>query len=154
MFIDFKEGGREGLARETERQGRGERCERETSISYLHAHSNRDQTCNRGMCLDWEWTPNLSVYGTTLQPIHLTRADVWPGACFLLGFLCFYNLHKCLLSILSLFLWILYVGGRVSLSFFCMFLSNLPNNIHWSSCLDSILCSCLLCQILIDHKDN
>ena len=28
-----------------------------------------------------------------------------------------------------------------------------PNNICWRGCFCSILCSCLLCQILIDRKD-
>ena len=36
--------------------------------------------------------------------------------------------------------------------FFCMYLFNFLNIIHWIDCLYSIVCSCLLCHILIDYK--
>ena len=38
-------------------------------------------------------------------------------------------------------------------SFFYMYLSNFPINIYWIDCLYPIVCSCLLCQILIDHRE-
>ena len=35
---------------------------------------------------------------------------------------------------------------------FCIYQSSSPNTICWRGCLYSIVCSCLLFQILIDHK--
>ena len=49
---------------------------------------------------------------------------------------------------------ILVYGVRRWSSFiFCKYLSNFPNTIYWIYCLYSIVCSCLLCQILIGHRD-
>ena len=36
---------------------------------------------------------------------------------------------------------------------YCMYQSNSPNIIYWRDCFYSIVCSCLLFEILIDHKD-
>ena len=33
-----------------------------------------------------------------------------------------------------------------------MYLSSFLNTIYWIDCLYTFICSCLLCQILIDHK--
>ena len=64
MFIDFRE--RKGGVRERE----GEREMWERNIDQLPSVNalGRDQTCNLGMCLTRNWTHNLSVYGTMLQP--------------------------------------------------------------------------------------
>ena len=51
---------------------------------------------------------------------------------------------------LSLFLCM--VWGCVLVSLICMQLSRFPSNTCWKDCLFSILCSCLLCQRLIDHR--
>ena len=41
----------------------------------------------------------------------------------------------------------------VVVSDFCMCQSRSPNTIYWRRCLYFIVCSSLLCQILIDHRD-
>ena len=61
MFIDFRERGRKG-------EGEKHQCERGSVAS--HMHPDKDWTCNPGMCPDQESNPDLSVYGTMLQPIE------------------------------------------------------------------------------------
>ena len=51
---------------------------------------------------------------------------------------------------MSLFLCM--VWGCVLVSLICMQLSRFPSNTCWKDCLFPILCSCLLCQRLIDHR--
>ena len=51
---------------------------------------------------------------------------------------------------LNLFLCVTLEGGLVS--FFCIYLSNFPNIIYRINYLESIVCACFLCQILIDYK--
>ena len=41
---------------------------------------------------------------------------------------------------------------RWSSFIFCMHLYNYPNTVYWLDFLYLIVCSCLLCQILVDHK--
>ena len=40
-----------------------------------------------------------------------------------------------------------------SFSCFCMYLSSFPQIIYWIDCVYPIVCSCLLCQILVDYVD-
>ena len=59
-------------------------------------------------------------------------------------------LYLSLSAILSLFLCM--VWEFVSVSWICMQLSRFPSNTCWKDCLFPILCSCLICQRLIDHR--
>ena len=59
-------------------------------------------------------------------------------------------LYLSLSAILSLFLCM--VWGCVLISLLCMQLSRFPSNAFWIDFLFPILCSCLHCQRLIDHK--
>ena len=71
---------------------------------------------------------------------------------FLLRFVWFHDLH---LSLLSHFVFILVYGSIRWWSIFIFFacISPIfPTPCVWTDCFDSIVCSCLLCQISIDHK--
>ena len=70
--------------------------------------------------------------------------------CSLLGVWWCLVLHLSLYAILSLFSCM--VWGYVPVSLICMRLSRFPSNACWKDCLFPILCSCLLCQRLIDHR--
>ena len=70
--------------------------------------------------------------------------------CFPPGFSRYYNLYLGLLSILSLFWFMVYHSALVS--FCCMYQSSSPNSICWTDCLYSIACTSFLCQILTVHK--
>ena len=59
-------------------------------------------------------------------------------------------IHLSLEAILSLFLCM--VWGCVLVSLIYMQLSRFSSNICWKDCLFPILCFCLLCQRLIDHR--
>ena len=73
-------------------------------------------------------------------------------------FIAYVFLYEFLVSSLTFkslihFEFILVCGVRRWSSFiFCTRLSNFPNIIYWIDCLYPIVCSCLLCQVLIDHK--
>ena len=73
--------------------------------------------------------------------------------CSPVGFLWYHDVYFSLLSILSLFWCMVWVGGLVSFFFFCMYQSSSPNTIYWRGYLYSIVCSCPHCQILIGHRD-
>ena len=72
--------------------------------------------------------------------------------CSLLGVFWCLVLCLSLKAILSLFLCMAW--GCVLVTLIYMQLSNLPSTICWIDCLFPILCSCLPCQRLIDHKIN
>ena len=71
--------------------------------------------------------------------------------CSPLGLLWHHDLYLNLLSILSSFLCVVYVGGRISC--FACSCPDLPTPFVEKAIFYSILCFCLLCQILVDHRD-
>jgi len=70
--------------------------------------------------------------------------------CSLPGVWCCLVWYLSLWAILSLFSCM--VWGCVLVSLICMPLSRFPSNACWKDGLFPILCSCLLCQRLIDHR--
>ena len=52
------------------RERERERCEKHQLGCLLLCAPTEGQTCNLGMCPDWELIPQILVYGTMLQPSH------------------------------------------------------------------------------------
>ena len=72
---------------------------------------------------------------------------VFPCKTFIVSWLIFKSfIHLKFILVYGLSWW-------SSFNFFCMYLSRSPNTIYWRGYFYFILCPCLLCQILIDHRD-
>ena len=68
------------------RNGKGDRkrsmWERNIGQLLLIHFSTRDQTCNPGMCPDWEWTSNISLCGTMPNQLsHTGQGNHWSFYC-------------------------------------------------------------------------